>query len=562
MSWLKNVKLAPKLASAVGLLVTVMIVLVVIAVTGLQTVHMTVEEMEKGDDRLTNVGRATAYLLSFARNVEFLPMEMKPEQRDAFEKGAAEDLQRLLARLDELAKLVVLEEGRRNVQRARTAVDRYVPQSRKIMEQGRRGDFEGAGHTAFAAAGAIAEARNELREIEERNDKMMAEIRKHAEDVYQRSYFILIVVSGLGILAGVGSTMALVIFGVTRPLKEMTAAMLSVAGGDLETAVPAFGQKDEIGQLAGALEQFKLTGQENRRLQTEQREREAKAAAERKADMRKLADAFEAAVGAVVQTVSASSTELEAAAATLMHTAENTQRLSTAVASASEEASANVQSVASATDELSTSVNEISRQVHESSRIARDAVNQAQATDARINELAQASQRIGDVVKLITAIAEQTNLLALNATIEAARAGEAGRGFAVVASEVKALAAQTANATGEISAQIASMQTATHESVAEIKQIGGTIQRISEIAATIAASVEEQGAATQEIARNVQQAAHGTTEVAANIGDVNKGAGETGSASGQVLSSARELSQQGNRLKLEVDQFLATVRAA
>jgi methyl-accepting chemotaxis protein len=239
-----------------------------------------------------------------------------------------------------------------------------------------------------------------------------------------------------------------------------------------------------------------------------------------------------------------------------------TQSLSGTVAAASEQASANVQSVASATEEMTASVNEISRQVQESSRIASEAVKQAQETDARINKLSQAAGRIGDVVKLITAIAEQTNLLALNATIEAARAGEAGRGFAVVASEVKQLASQTAKATDEIGTQIAGMQAATQESVAAIKEISATIARVSEIAATIAAAVEEQGAATQEISRNVQQAAQGTAQVASNITDVNRGAAETGSASSQVLSSAQSLSSESNHLKLEVDKFLVTVRAA
>jgi methyl-accepting chemotaxis protein len=200
--------------------------------------------------------------------------------------------------------------------------------------------------------------------------------------------------------------------------------------------------------------------------------------------------------------------------------------------------------------------------VQDSARIANAAVQQAEATDARINQLSQAAGRIGDVVRLITAIAEQTNLLALNATIEAARAGDAGKGFAVVASEVKPLALQTAKATDEIANHIAGMQTATHDSVAAIHEIGTTIGQLSSIASTIAAAVEEQGASTQEIARNVGEAAEGTSQVATNITYVSRGANETGSASAQVLASAKALSSESSRLKLEVDKFLNMVRAA
>jgi methyl-accepting chemotaxis protein len=287
-----------------------------------------------------------------------------------------------------------------------------------------------------------------------------------------------------------------------------------------------------------------------------------KADVERKTVMSRLADEFEQAVGKIVDTVSTTSMELEAAAGSMSTTAETTQQLSAAVASASEESSTNVQSVASAADEMATSVSEISRQVQESSRIATEAVAQARETDARISELSQAAGRIGDVVKLITAIAEQTNLLALNATIEAARAGASGKGFAVVAQEVKQLAAQTAKATDEIRGQIAGMQTATHESVAAIKEIGETIARISEIATTVATAVEEQGASTQEIARNVQQAAQGTAQVTGNIGEVTRGASETGSAASQVLISAQSLANESNHLKSEVAKFLDNVRAA
>jgi methyl-accepting chemotaxis protein len=364
-----------------------------------------------------------------------------------------------------------------------------------------------------------------------------------------------------GTLVGIGA-IAFSFFGIARPILRITGAMGELAGGNVQAQIPFVARQDEIGAMARAVEIFKQNALERIRLEREQKESEQHAVAQRKADMHRLADEFQAAVGGIIDTVSSASTELEAAAGTLTRTAEVTQELAGSVASASEQASANVQSVASATEEMTSSVTEISRQVHESSRIAGEAVKQAQQTDSRINALSQAAGRIGDVVKLITAIAEQTNLLALNATIEAARAGEAGRGFAVVASEVKQLASQTAKATDEISAQIAGMQSATQDSVAAIKEIGQTIGRISEIASTIAASVEEQGTATREIARNVNEAAKGTTRVATSITDVNRGAGETGSASTQVLASAQSLSHESNHLKAEVDKFLAMVRAA
>jgi methyl-accepting chemotaxis protein len=349
--------------------------------------------------------------------------------------------------------------------------------------------------------------------------------------------------------------------GVVRRLANLQNSMKSIASGDLSAEIRASGS-DEIADMAGALQIFKDNMIESNRLRAERSEMEKHVISERKSEMRKLADEFEAAIGEIVQTVSCASTELEASAITLTKTAEETQQLSGMVETASGEASNNVRSVAAAADEMTASISEISRQVQESNRITGEAVTQAEVTDRRINELSKAALRIGDVVNLITTIAEQTNLLALNATIEAARAGESGRGFAVVAQEVKALAAQTAKATNEISGQIAGMQVATQDSVLAIKQIGSTIGQISEIAATIASSVEQQGGATQEIARNVEQAALGTSQVATNIVSVNSGARETGSASAKVLSSAQSLSGESNRLKLEVGRFLDTVRSA
>jgi methyl-accepting chemotaxis protein len=355
------------------------------------------------------------------------------------------------------------------------------------------------------------------------------------------------------------------VFGVVsigRPIHTIADVLLQLADGKREVDIPYTGRGDEVGDAARAARTFRDNLVRLELLEAEQKEAAARTVAERKDMVRKLADEFERAVGNIVGTVSSAAANLETAAASLTKNAKATQHLSAVVATASEQASANVQSVASATGEMGSSIDEIRRQVQVSTTIAGEAVKQASMTDGRINDLSQAATRIGDVVKLITTIAAQTNLLALNATIEAARAGEAGKGFAVVAAEVKMLASQTAKATEDIKAQIAEIQGATKESVAAIQEIGGTIARISEIASSITASVEAQGAATQEISRNVTQAAQGAVQVATNIVDVNRGADETGTASAQVLLAAQSLSGESRKLEAEVKNFLDTVRAA
>ncbi|WP_315741571.1 MULTISPECIES: HAMP domain-containing methyl-accepting chemotaxis protein [unclassified Bradyrhizobium] len=366
--------------------------------------------------------------------------------------------------------------------------------------------------------------------------------------------FLLVAAASAGVMIAV-------IRQVIRPLSGLTAVTHRLANGELSAEIPDETRKDEIGAMARALKIFK-DALISKKEADEAGAREAQAQIDRARRLDSITRGFEAAIAEIVETVSSAATGLEASADRLTATANHSQQLTTMVASASEEASANVQSVASATEELSSSVNEISRQVQNSAQIAGEAVEQVRQTTSRVGELSQAAARIGDVVELINTIAGQTNLLALNATIEAARAGDAGRGFAVVATEVKALAEQTAKATDEITQQISSVQAATQESVSAIRQISETIERVSEIAATIASAVEEQGAATQEISRNVQQAAQGTHQVSANITDVQRGASETGSASAEVLSSAKSLAGDSSRLKREVGNFLKALRTA
>jgi methyl-accepting chemotaxis protein len=365
--------------------------------------------------------------------------------------------------------------------------------------------------------------------------------------------FVIAVLAGMAVFGAMA---------ISRPFRRIGEVLLALAHGDKDIAVPYTGRRDEVGDAAQAAQTFKEKLVRIEQLEIAEKETAQRVAAQRRTDMHALAGTFEATVASVVRSVSSSSTELEAAAAALGATAGTTRDLTGRVLAASTQASENVHSVSIATEHLIASVDEISRQVEESTKIAREAVMQAEKTDGRITDLTRAAGRIGDVVKLITAIAEQTNLLALNATIEAARAGEAGKGFAIVAQEVKALAAQTAKATDEIGVQIAGVQAATHDSVTIIKEIGGTIGRISDIAAAITIAVELQSATTREIASNVEAATTSTAHVAADIAEVNDSASGITSASSQIFSSAQSLAQDGNRLAAELEKLLAAVYAA
>lgn len=349
---------------------------------------------------------------------------------------------------------------------------------------------------------------------------------------------------------------------IIQPLFRLENAMKRLVHGHTDVAIGETERADAIGAMARSVVVFRDSILEREKLRSDKNQLEIKSARQRQEDIRKIAGEFQHAVGSMIDTVSSASNELEAAAASLTAIAEQTQMLSVSASSNFEQASANVQSVAATTDDLGLSITQIARRAQESSAIASEAVQQAQITDSCINRLSHSADCIGDVVKMISSIAKQTNMLALNATIEAARAGQAGRGFAVVAQEVKTLAANTAAATDEIGRQIADMQAATQESVHAIKAINTTIARIADISRAIFDSVEQQQMATEEIARNLQQATHGTNAVAGSIADVSRGATATDSASAAVLASARSLSSESTRLKMEVERFLATVRAA
>ena len=349
---------------------------------------------------------------------------------------------------------------------------------------------------------------------------------------------------------------------VVQPVVRMTSAMRQLADGELGVTIPTIDQKNEVGQMAQAVQVFRDNAARMRAMEQEKAVEAEARQATRKREMAALASSFEAKIGGMAGQLAAEAANLKNAAETMAETATNARAQASTVAVAAGDASAGVQTVAAAAEELSSSISEISRQVAQSARITEKAVSDARQTDATVRALAEGARKIGDVVGLITDIAGQTNLLALNATIEAARAGDAGKGFAVVASEVKSLAQQTAKATEEIGSHIGQIQTATQQAVTAIQGITTVIEEVSTIATAIAAAVEEQGSATNEIARNVQQTAASTLQVTTTIADVSHAADSTGSTAGEVLHAAAQLAGQAEDLSRETNRFAVTVRAA
>jgi methyl-accepting chemotaxis protein len=378
-----------------------------------------------------------------------------------------------------------------------------------------------------------------------------------------RLHWTVWILSALGFvalaLAGVG---VLIIWrSVTRPLGEITRVTEAVAAGANDVAIPHRERPDEIGALARSIGVFQDAMRRNVELGDTVR-RDAEAREKRQEKVAAEIARFGAETEQTIAELANVSTQMLHAASHLTGAADNAASRTASATSASEEASANVRDIAAATEELSASVMEIDRQVAQSRSIAEKAIGDAEKTNTEIKALDEAAGRIGDVVKLITAVAEQTNLLALNATIEAARAGEAGRGFAVVAQEVKALAGQTAKATEEISTQIAGMQQATVRSVAAIGAIQQTIREVGEITAAIAAAVTEQGAATREIARSAETAAQRTNETAKEVASVNEATAGTRKEAGDVKSVSDRLGVAAGSIRTQIDGFFQKLRAA
>lgn len=411
------------------------------------------------------------------------------------------------------------------------------------------------------ATSGVENLRRLLSEYVSATGTAVAEKAASAQGAARSGRLMILVCAVLSIILAVLVGWIYVARNVIGRLNRLVAATKAVAGGDLKVAVPV-GSGDEIGAMAQALQIFRDNAVEVERLRAEQADIERRTAEQRRQSMLDLANRCDASVVWIVENLAGAASELKGTAENLSHLAQEAADLSSGVARGAEDTTFNVQAMAGAVREMSLSIREISHQMGESAQIAKAAVGQARQTNDIVDGLKKSALHVGEIVGLIDDIASQTNLLALNATIEAARAGEAGKGFAVVASEVKALANQTAKATEEIRQQIETMQRMTTGAVGAIDTIRSTIERIDQISAMVASGIAQQGNSIEEMARNAQGAADATSQVSDNVSGVSAASNRTGEAATQVLSASSGVKQFAERLKVEVSQFLDSVRAA
>ncbi|WP_291152285.1 HAMP domain-containing methyl-accepting chemotaxis protein [Hyphomicrobium sp.] len=557
-----------KILAVIGVMAAVAVTITYFGTTSLSSLNAATDLMEKKAGGALLAARLARDAISLNRAEYMLAANPTESTRTTVRKSVDADLKEFKERFEKM-KEATSEKDAAHIAAIQSAFAEYEKEllqtfvvAEGVVDFTASTEVQKLQATVASSATAVQHLRDSISKLYGALDAEVSSVSAAATDEYNRTVRFMLIVATLGI--GLGLAMGFVIgqFGIVKPLRDMVRVLQNLATGNFQVEITGQERGDEIGEVAKTAVVFRDNAAQKVRLEEEQAASEKRAVETRKAEMRKLADSFQSAVGTIVEAVSSASSQLEGAATSLTSTAETTQQRSGMVAAASEQTSVNVQGVAAASEQLASTVTEIGRQVQESSNIAAQAVHQASKTNDQVTQLSETANRIGNVVGLINTIASQTNLLALNATIEAARAGDAGKGFAVVAQEVKALAAQTAKATNEIAAQISGMQTATDEAVAAIQEITTTIAKMSEISGAIAAAVEEQSATTQEISRNVMEAAKGTSEVAMSITDVSQGASDTGTASAQVLSSARQLSSDSRSLREQVDSFLRTVRAA
>jgi len=555
---LPKLSIAAKLYTIFALLAASTLVLAGLAVFNSVRHGTLTAQIEAASQGALNVERVDAMIYAIVMESRGVYMSSEPAPVKVYAEGLRQFNKRLAAIMAEWKRLESAT-GASHFNEFAARVDQFMSFREELARRGT--EINAAAGREWGDNDANRIVRKALNKDIERLGKFYDdELKQLYSDLNQevrRTSLILTPLAGAAVML-VAFGIAIIWRAVARPLAQITRVTEAVAAGTA-VSIPFAERHDEVGALARSIAVFQEAMRRNDEL-TRTIIDEAQTRARRQDQLSGEIDRFGGEVEATLAELARIAERMVQASAQLAGAADQASSRTESAATASGEASSNVHDIASAAEELSASVMEIDRQVSHSNAIAAKAVEEAGRTNAEIKALDDAAKRIGDVVKLITAIAEQTNLLALNATIEAARAGEAGRGFAVVASEVKALAGQTAKATEEISSHIAGMQQATVRSVYAIGAIQRTIREVGDITATIAAAVTEQGAATREIARSADIASKRTIETVAEVGRVSEATADTRGNAKTVKAVADDLGMVAGRVRGQVEGFFQKLR--
>lgn len=557
MSFLNNIRLKSKLFTVVGFLLFLSVAISAIVYSATRSVIEREKQMTAAFGRFELAAHAATDLLSYLRNVEFMPLEMTPEKRKAFEDGADADFKSLTNRMATFKPIA--EAGRIERDRLVTIVTEYQRDvHEKVKSLSRAGKYDDATKIAFEGADKADEARKMLSGLEKHNQAVYEEQSRALEGELQSLLNTILIVASVGGIFGLLAAFTTIVVGITKPLIKIINAMQALANGKNNLEIEGIERKDEIGGMARAVEIFRENALERKRLEDEmRRERDREKA--RQGRVEELITSFRGSIGNIRENLDTQLGTLQSSSENLGRIAEEAAHGASTAGTASHEASSNVDQVANAAGELTSASREISTQVHKASESVTQCMMVAEQADQDISSLATLAERIGAIVDIINSIAEQTNMLALNATIESARAGEAGRSFAVVAAEVKALAGQTAKATDEISAQVSAIQTATQQAVDSIRTITNQVSDIQGRTTAIAAAVEEQEASTHEISRAISLASDGSMQVASSVTMVTKSVDQTSQEAGQLRSISNLLAKVAGNLTSTVDGFLHNV---
>jgi len=568
MRWIGNLSVFLKVMIVLAIVTSGTIAISVISYLGFTELAALTSEVDDSASEIRQINLLQAAALELSRSEYRLAAEA--DQVAEIDQRIAASAESLKANLEKLRQGADNAEQQRMLSEIAAVYSRYEVGVRRSVEITR----QSASAISYTEAqkkivDAVTENRQNVTDLralvksfadktDSEGEKAVIEARRTADS----NVTVIVALATICTIGGVLIGTALSRFGIARPLQRITAAIRNLAAGDLKTTIPETERGDEIGVIARTTVEFQEGLLRAKELEAQAERREEEMAQQRKADMLALATRFEDQVGGILGNVTKASAELGATAQQLAAAVEETSTQSTAVAAAAEQASANVQTVASAAEELSSTISEVTGQVANTAKEARNASDGANAAQTEVTELIRSIQMVEEVIAAINDVAEQTNLLALNATIEAARAGEAGKGFAVVASEVKGLANQTKRMTEEVQTKVDAVRGSSQGAIKAMNSIIHLVQRIDESTSAVAAAVEEQSAATSEISRNATEAASGTQEVTTNISGVQGAAEQTRDATQIVSTAAAALAGEATRLDEAVRRFLAEVRAA